>query len=339
MQINKETVNFITDSFDELTTLYYNYYNNLNLENVSESKDNVIRVSYLEALTNVLNLYMDSEEIEVDDKNQQRVNELVDEIDNLFSTYTVNSEEIRKAMLLLNIKGFKHVNFSLDIITPDAVCLVLVHLVNAIFDQTKQLNIIDPNCGTGNLIAMLNNFLPNEVNFVGIDSHQILTNLFSTQANFMEMAVQVYYQDALQDSFEDFDILVTDVATYEYDIKNYKSHLANKGIKYFPYLLIEKYLSSPNPIQKQIYLIDNDFFEQDGSNEFKNFIKDKAVIKQLIALPNTMFQEENFTRGILVLELLNDENIHQKTGIYMLPSFTETDKLNQVLQEIKKDLK
>ena len=92
-------------------------------------------------------------------------------------------------------------------------------------------------------------------------------------------------------------------------------------------------------IQKQIYLIDNDFFEQDGSNEFKNFIKDKAIIKQLIALPNTMFQEENFTRGILVLELLNDENIHQKTGIYMLPSFTETDKLNQVLQEIKKDLK
>ena len=50
MQINKETVNFITDSFDELATMYYNYYNNLNLENVSESKDNVIRVSYLEAL-------------------------------------------------------------------------------------------------------------------------------------------------------------------------------------------------------------------------------------------------------------------------------------------------
>ena len=178
MQINKETVNFITDSFDELATMYYNYHNNLNLENVSESKDNVIRVSYLEALTNVLNLYMDSEEIEVDDANQQRANEIVDGIDNLFATYTVNSEEIRKAMLLLNIKGFKHVNFSLDIITPDAVCMVIVHLVNAIFDQTKQLNIIDPNCGTGNLIAMLNNFLPNEVNFVGIDNHQILTNLF-----------------------------------------------------------------------------------------------------------------------------------------------------------------
>ena len=143
-------------------------------------------------------------------------------------TYTVNSEEIRKAMLLLNIKGFKHVNFSLDIITPDAVCMVIVHLVNAIFDQTKQLNILDPNCGTGNLIAMLNNFLPNEVNFVGIDNHQILTNLFSTQANFMEMAVQVYYQDALQDTFEDFDILVSDLATYEYDIKNYKSVLSFK---------------------------------------------------------------------------------------------------------------
>ena len=167
----------------------------------------------------------------------------------------------------------------------------------------------------------------------------MLANLFSTEANFMEMAVQVYYQDALQDAFEDFDILVSDLATYEYDIKNYKSVLANKGIKYFPYLLIEKYLSSPNPVSKQIYIIDNDFFEQNGSDEFKKYLKDKAIIKQLIALPNTMFQEENFTRGILVLELINDENIHHKTSVYMLPSFTETDKLNQVLKEIKKDLK
>ena len=339
MQISKETVNYLTDSFDELTTLYYNYQNNLNLENVSESTDNVIRISYLEALTNVLNLYMDSEEIEVDDKNQQHVNEIIDGIDNLFNTHTVNSEEIRKAMLLLNIKGFKHVNFSLDLITPDAVGMVIVHLVNAIFDETKELNIIDPNCGTGNLITLLNNFLPNETNFVGIESHQILANLFSTEANFMEMAVQVYYQDALQDHFDDFDVLVTDVATYEYDIKNYKSFLANKGVKYFPYLLIEKYLSSQNPIQKQIYIIDNDFFEQDGCDEFKKYLNDKAIIKQLIALPSSMFQEENFTRGILVLELINDDNVHQKTGIYMLPSFSDTEKLNQVLKEIKKDLK
>lgn len=339
MRINNETINFLADTIDDIVTHYYNYQNNLNLENVSETSKNKIHVTYLEALRDVIDLYMDNNEIEVDDKNQQIVDELVEQIDEWFANHTVNSEEIRRALLLLNIKGFKHSNYSLDLITPDAVGMILVHLVNAYFNPTDKINILDPNCGTGNLMALLNNYLPNEVEFVGIDNHQILTTLCSTEANFLEMSSQIYYQDALQDCFNNHDILVTDVASYDYDLRNYKSVLGEKGIKYFPYLLIEKYLSTQTPISKQIYLIDGDFFEQEGSEEFKNYLQDKAIIKSLIALPKSMFLREDYTRGILILETKDEVNKNQKTGVYILPSLSETEKLNKVLNEIKKDLK
>ena len=71
MRINNETINFLADTIDDIVTHYYNYQNNLNLENVSETSKNKIHVTYLEALRDVIDLYMDNNEIEVDDKNQQ----------------------------------------------------------------------------------------------------------------------------------------------------------------------------------------------------------------------------------------------------------------------------
>lgn len=43
----------------------------------------------------------------------------------------INSEEIRRAFLLLDIKGFKNLNFPLDLITPDAIGILIANLVNA----------------------------------------------------------------------------------------------------------------------------------------------------------------------------------------------------------------
>ena len=339
MNVSKETVNFLTDTIDEIVTMYYNYYNDINIENNAESKDNEIRINYLQALTYILESYMNDDEIEADETIEKQILDKFAEIDTWFSTHTVNSEELRKALLLLNIKGFKQVNFSLDMITPDAVGMLLVHLVSAYFSNNEKINIIDPNIGTGNLIALINNYLPNEVEFTGIENHEILANLLSAEANFMEMNCNIYLQDALTDTFTNHDILVCDIASYQYDDSNYKSELKDQGIDYFPYLLIEKFLSHKNAISKQIYIIDYDFFEQPGSDKFKDFLKTKAIIKSIIALPSSMFLSKDFTKGILILETLDEANKNTKTGVYMLPSLNDTVSLNKILNEIKKDLK
>lgn len=339
MKINNETITFLTDTFDEIITNYYNYQNGINIENVSESKDNVIRISYLEAISIVIDKFLNEEEIEVGSQYEQKLQDNLVALNEWFNNHEVNSEEIRKALLLLDIKGFKQVNFSLDLITPDAVGMILVHLVSAYCEQFEQLSIIDPNVGTGNLVALLNNFLSQEISFTGIDNHELLVKLTATKANLMEMSCNVFLQDALLGSFSNHDLLVSDVASYDYNISNYDSALTKAGISYFPYLLIEKYLEVPLPIKRQIYLIEGNFFEQVGGEYFKEYLKQKAIIRNLIVLPSSMFTKQEFTKGILIIEPLCEDNKNIKTGIYMLPSLKYQDEFTKVLNQIKTDLK
>lgn len=338
MKVNNDTVTFLTDTFDEIISEYYINANGLNLENVGETKDIEIHITYLDAIYQVLDAYMDNQEIKVNSDYEEKLKNHLKEIDDWFENHEVNSEEIRKAFLLLIIKGFKHANYSLDLITPDAVGMILVHLVESYLKKEQKIKLIDPNAGSGNLIFLLNNYLNKDIEFTAIEIHEGLANLISSLANFMEIKVDVMLQDALSASYSNQTILVTDTATYEYDTMLYDSELSMQGVKYFPYLLIEKYLRMEQPISKQIYLIDYDFFEQPGSNYFNEFLKKHAHIKCLISLPNTMFIQSNFTRGILILEPLSSKNDDKKTGIYLLPSIKNVEQFTKVLNEIKQDL-
>ena len=49
-----------------------------------------------------------------------------------------NQEELRKVFLLLSIKGFKHANFSLDIITPDAVSIICSYFVESLLKKVDK---------------------------------------------------------------------------------------------------------------------------------------------------------------------------------------------------------
>ncbi len=338
MTVNNETVTFLTDTFDDIISNYYINANGLNLENVGETKDIEIRTTYLDAIYQVLNAYMNDEEIKVTSDYEKTLNEHLQKVDEWFLNNQVNTEEIRKAFLLLIIKGFKHAGYSLDLITPDAVGMIIVHLVDSYVKKEPSIKIIDPNAGSGNLIFLLNNYLEKDIAFTAIEIHDGLANLISALANFSEVKVDVMLQDALSATYSDQTILVTDTATYEYDTMLYNSNLANAGVKYFPYLLIEKYLEVEHPIKKQIYLIDYDFFEQDGSLLFKEFLNKHAYVRCLITLPETMFQTKQLTRGILILEPRSNENQAKKTSIYLLPSIKDEEKFSQVLKQIKKDL-
>lgn len=338
MKVNNETVNFLSDTFDDIVSNYYVAANGLNLENVSETQNIQIKITYLDALYQVLNAYMASEDIKVTEEYEETLNNHLKKLDEWFEKHEVNSEEIRKAFLLLTIKGFKHAGYSLDLITPDAVGMLLVHLIDSYIKNEKDVKIIDPNVGSGNLLFLINNYIEKDIQFTAVEIHEGLANLISALANFSEVNIDVMLQDALSATYSNQTLLVTDVAAYEYDTMLYSSYLANKGVKYFPYLLIEKYLNTEKPIKKQIYLIDHDFFDQPNASIFKDYLKEHAYIKSLITLPSTMFQKPNFTRGILILEPLVENTQVPNTGIYMLPSIKEEQKFKQVLNQIKKDL-
>jgi hypothetical protein len=260
---------------------------------------------------------------------------------------TNHRKSLRKVFLLLSIKGFKHANFSLDIITPDAVSLIVCYLVDSLLktiDKPQDIirkfarpikgkyQLLDINYGVGNLVLNLNNNLDYPISFTGIESSNILANYANSINNFMDTDVTIYNQDALSINIPNADLIIGDLATYEYEDPLYSSPLHDAGVNYFPYLAIEKHLNSGHDKTKYLYLIDFDFFEQKGSDLFKKALNEIVSIKALIILPQSFFQTS--PKAILIL----DKEKKGSTNIVSLPSLKNKEEFLKVINDIKKEL-
>lgn len=327
MTIDDQKVNHLIDLLDYASLLYY------------DEKE----ATYLDCLSKVIESFLEDEPLPLEEDTLEKMNATFDEIRKL----ECNQEELRKVFLLLSIKGFKHANFSLDIITPDAVSIICSYFVESLLkkvDKPKDIvkkfqrpqkgkyRILDINYGTGNLVLNINNNLDLPLKFVGIESSNILANYANNMNNFMDMDTIIYNQDALSMLVPGVDLVIADLASYEYDDPLYESELTKKGVTYFPYLAVEKHLNSGHDKTKYLYLIDFDFFEQNGSQEFKKILSDKVSIKSLIVLPQSFFQES--PKAILILDKVKKGS----TNIVSLPSLNDQAKFIEVVREIQKQL-
>lgn len=326
-KVDNQKINQLTDLLDYASMLYY------------EEKE----ATYLECLSKVLESYMEEVDLPFDEETIEKLNSVFKEIDKL----DLSVEELRKVFLLLSIKGFKHANFSLDIITPDAVALIVCYLVDSLLktlekpkDIVKKYSrpikgkyqLLDINYGVGNLALNLLNNLDYPISFVGIESSNILANYANTVNNFMDVDVTLYNQDALSMIVPSADIVMADLASYEYEDPLYSSPLHDEGVNYFPYLAIEKHLNSGHDKTKYVYLIDFDFFEQNGSDLFKKALNEKVGIRALIILPKSFFQTS--PKAVLIL----DKEKKGSTNIVSLPSLENKEEFLRVINEIKRDL-
>lgn len=326
-RIDDQKINQLTDLLDYASMLYY------------EEKE----TTYLECLSKVLEAYMEELDLPFDEETLEKLNSVFNEIDKT----ELNSEELRKVFLLLSIKGFKHANFSLDIITPDAVSLIVCYLVDSLLktiDKPQDIirkfsrpikgkyQLLDINYGVGNLVLNLNNNLDYPISFTGIESSNILANYANSINNFMDTDVTIYNQDALSINIPNADLIIGDLATYEYEDPLYSSPLHDAGVNYFPYLAIEKHLNSGHDKTKYLYLIDFDFFEQKGSDLFKKALNEIVSIKALIILPQSFFQTS--PKAILIL----DKEKKGSTNIVSLPSLKNKEEFLKVINDIKKEL-
>lgn len=326
-KVDNQKINQLTDLLDYASMLYY------------EEKE----TTYLECLSKVLESYMEEVDLPFDEETIEKLNSVFKEIDKL----DLSVEELRKVFLLLSIKGFKHANFSLDIITPDAVALIVCYLVDSLLktlekpkDIVKKYSrpikgkyqLLDINYGVGNLALNLFNNLDYPISFVGIESSNILANYANTVNNFMDVDVTLYNQDALSMIVPSADIIMADLAAYDYEDPLYSSPLHDEGVSYFPYLAIEKHLNSGHDKTKYVYLIDFDFFEQNGSDLFKKALNEKVGIKALIILPKSFFQTN--PKAVLIL----DKEKKGSTNIVNLPSLENKEEFLRVINEIKRDL-
>ncbi len=338
--INDQMITLFTDTLDEASMLYYHAMINEDVDNTAVTNYNLEkgRLNYYECLLKVIDYFLGNLDLEdslLDDSTKEKITSLFNKLDEEIEKNGLNNEEVRKALLLLDIKGFKNLNFSLDLITPDNIGFIIVKLIEVMFKENN-IKMLDCNFGTGNLAFTIVNNSTKDIELIGMDNHYLMADIAAHKANLLQENINIYHQDALEYIIPEVDLVVSDLAVYDYENDQYDSYLYKEGVRYFPYLAIEHYLSlSENT--KYIYIIDNNFFFQKGNEKLKKLIDDSATIKAFITLPLDMFQDKSLGKALLILE--KKKSIDKHTPIYMLPSLKHKEAFLNTMAEILNTLK
>lgn len=331
---NNQIINNILDLLDEAIMACYNGLideekDNSAVTNYYRKKDHL---NYYECYFMVIDYFLNGKTIMLPEETEKIIDEKLDKLRNIVLKEKVNSEQIRRALLLLDIKGFKNLNFSLDLITPDTIGIIMAKLVDIILKNKKEKTILDVNAGVGNLIFTISNHAEGNFHLIGIDNHELMTKVIVRKANLLNQKANFYFDDALSKLPTDIDLIVSDLACYDYENKDYHSYLYDHNVKYFPYLVIEHFLEIKKEIYA-LYLIENNFFNQNGNKLFHEMLKDKGQIIALITLPISFFQSDTLGKSIIIVS--NKPNPNVSINIFMLPDPNNQKLFLEKLDEIK----
>lgn len=218
--------------------------------------------------------------------------ETINQLDAIYQhlfKYTFVNEDIRQALQLLIIKAFKHENLPLDLMTPDAIAYLMAFLVGMFFDKQNIINILDIGVGTGNLINAISNFLTKDdyqLKLFGIEREERFARLAQVNTDLQGNEMQIFLNDVLSPNYLHADVIIGDLDAYY------------TNDEYYPYLVINQYVNKLTEKGFFIYLIDNDFFNKQGVDKFREQFT--GTMLGLIVLPEQMFQKNIIGKSILI---------------------------------------
>lgn len=335
---NEHIINQIVDILDEATMLHYYGSIDEETENTDVTNYNKERPTthFYESLFAIIDYFLENKALYVSEEVKKQIDEKLNIFQQMIEVHSVNSEEMRRALLLLDIKAFKNINFPLDLITPDAIGIIFAKCIDAYFREQKHIVVLDNNFGTGNLMFSIQNHTQVDIKMIGMDNHSLLAQVAAHKANMMMEELDMYYQDALEFPVDGVDAIVSDIANYTYENQNYHSELYNQGIRYFPYLLIEHFFLTTSS-RIGFYLINNSFFSQEKSDVFHQYVKQHGKILALITLPIQMFVTPEEAKSILIVS--NEMSSVSEMHIFMLPEIKDEQRFFAKLAEIEEFLK
>jgi site-specific DNA-methyltransferase (adenine-specific) len=188
--------------------------------------------------------------------------------------------------------------------------------------KEKKISIMDPLCGTGNLLHTIINHLDKEIAAFACDNDVWMTKLTNMVSNLLSMPVEVFLQDTLNLTQKDLDFIVFDMP----------NALPNQETGYFPYQAVLHYSNMLKDNGAMIGILGSDFFDYDKNQEFKKELLKTCSIIGLVELPDSIFVSKP-----KIIVVIQKKVIEDKKNCFMvkLPSFTNVKEFNQSLLEIE----
>lgn len=258
-----------------------------------------------------------------------------------FNEETYKGEEIRKAFQLAILKGMKEGVQANHEMTPDAVGMFMSYLFHKFMQGQKEITVLDPAIGTGNLMTTLFNSAKEELTMsgFGVEVDEVLIKLALVNANLQKHAIEFFHQDGLAPLYIDpVDAVVSDlpigyypneIVASEYTLK------ANEGMSYAHHLFIEQSVKHTKEGGYLFFLVPNFIFESDQAPKLHAFIKETCFIQGLLQLPVSMFKNEKNEKSIFVLQKKGQGVTMPKQALLVeLPKFSNMKAMENIMDQL-----
>ncbi|MGG0649428.1 class I SAM-dependent methyltransferase [Bacillus mycoides] len=258
-----------------------------------------------------------------------------------FNEETYKGEEIRKAFQLAILKGMKEGVQANHEMTPDAVGMFMSYLFHKFMQGQKEITVLDPAIGTGNLMTTLFNSAKEELTMsgFGVEVDEVLIKLALVNANLQKHAIEFFHQDGLAPLYIDpVDAVVSDlpigyypneIVTSEYTLK------ADEGMSYAHHLFIEQSVKHTKEGGYLFFLVPNFIFESDQAPKLHAFIKETCFIQGLLQLPVSMFKNEKNAKSIFVLQKKGQGVTMPKQALLVeLPKFSNMKAMENIMDQL-----
>lgn len=229
-------------------------------------------------------------------------------------------EDVRKAMQSIILRGFKEMRIPNGNTTPDTLGIFASYLITKLTAK-KKISILDPLCGTGNLLFTIANYLDKDINLFACDHDLWMTKLTQMNSNLMNYETEIYLQDTFNLHLKGLDFIVCDMPNSDY----------SKNEEYFPYKSILHYSNMLNDEGSMIAIVSNDFFDYDKKQQFKKKLLENMSIIGLVELPDNM----SVIKPKIILVLSKKEFKDKKCFMVKLPNFSDVKEFNSSLMEIE----
>ncbi|RBP31658.1 MULTISPECIES: class I SAM-dependent methyltransferase [Bacillus] len=258
-----------------------------------------------------------------------------------FNEETYKGEEIRKAFQLAILKGMKEGVQANHEMTPDAVGMFMSYLFHKFMQGQKEITVLDPAIGTGNLMTTLFNSAKEELTMsgFGVEVDEVLIKLALVNANLQKHAIEFFHQDGLAPLYIDpVDAVVSDlpigyypneIVASEYTLKT------NEGMSYAHHLFIEQSVKHTKEGGYLFFLVPNFIFESDQAPKLHAFIKETCFIQGLLQLPVSMFKNEKNAKSIFVLQKKGQGVTMPKQALLVeLPKFSNMKAMENIMDQL-----
>jgi Adenine-specific DNA methylase len=198
------------------------------------------------------------------------------------------------------------------LMTPDAIGLITSLIAYEVLNVQgkKDVNIVDPTVGTGNLlievIEQLNMTDKFNINAAALDNDDALVSLTKSFSEVMNLNLDAYHQDSVADwDITDIDLAVADLPVGYYPIddnaKNFKTK-SDKGHSYAHHLLIEQTMNNLNDGGIGIFIVPSQIFQTDQAKKLSEWMVSSVYLQAVLDLPTSLFASKEAQKAVVVLQ-------------------------------------